>query len=67
MDQNYNIFKEYPDVVDFDTMRKMLGGIGKNLAYSLLHSKKIYAIKLGRAWLITKANIIKYLYQEENK
>lgn len=35
------MFKDYPDVVDVETMREMLGGIHKSFAYRLIRSNKI--------------------------
>ena len=32
-----SVFSEYPDVVNVDQLRKMLGGIGPKAAYQLLH------------------------------
>ena len=58
------MFHEYNDVVDVETMRQMLGGIGKNTAYKLLSEQIIKSKKIGRKYLIPKANIIKFL---ENK
>lgn len=56
-----NMFKNQPDVVGFETMRKMLGGIGKKSAYKLLQEKKIYAKKVAREYKIPKICIINYL------
>ena len=60
-----DIFKEYPDAVNVSQMREMLGGIGKNLAYSLLTNKTNPAKKLGKDWLIEKIHIINYLLTDE--
>ena len=59
---NYNsMFLNYPDVVNFTQMKEMLGNIGSTLAYKLLRENEIKSIKVGRAYRISKSNIIKYL------
>lgn len=59
------MFRDYPDVVDVDTMRKMLGDIGRKLAYRLLSEGKIESLKIGRAYKIPKINIISYLRSQQ--
>ena len=59
------MFRDYPDVVDVDTMRKMLGDIGRKLAYRLLSEGKIEGLKIGRAYKIPKINIISYLRSQQ--
>ena len=60
--ENYSImFTSYPDIVNIDQMRKMLGGIGITLAYKLLKSRTIKSLKIGREYKIPKASIIEYL------
>ena len=39
--QHCPLFKDYPDVVDVETLCHMLGGISKPTAYKLLHENKI--------------------------
>ena len=34
------MFENYPDVVEVDDLRKMLGGISKKLAYRLLSDQE---------------------------
>lgn len=59
---NYNsMFSNYPDVVNFTQMKEMLGNIGSTLAYKLLRENLIKSIKIGRAYKITRNNIIEYL------
>lgn len=55
---------DYPDVLDVEQMREILG-IGKNLAYQLLIDKKIKAKKIGHNWIIAKSNLIKYILCED--
>ena len=55
------MFAGYPDVVNVDQLREMLGGIGYNAAYGLLHDGSIRFFKIGKAFRIPKINIIEYL------
>ena len=65
---NYTMmFTTYPDVVNIDQMRAMLGGIGITLAYRLLKKKIIHSIKIGREYKIPKASIIAYLVKNEDE
>lgn len=57
----HNMFKDYPDIVGVNDMRKMLGGIGRTSAYKLLKEKIIYSKKIAREYKIPKICIIEYL------
>jgi len=57
------MFDEYADVVNVDDLCLMLGGISKKLAYRLLSSGKVKAIKIGREYKIPKSNVRTYLLQ----
>lgn len=59
------MFAEYPDVVEVDDLRKMLGGISKKLAYRLLAEEEIRSVRVGRAYKIPKLCVIEYLLGEE--
>ena len=59
------MFEKYPDVVEVDDLRVMLGGISKRLAYKLLTNQEIRSVKVGRAYKIPKICIIEYLLGEE--
>ena len=59
------MFMEYPDVVEVDDLRKMLGGISKKLAYRLLAEEEIRSVRVGRAYKIPKLCVIEYLLGEE--
>lgn len=59
------MFEKYPDVVEVDDLRMMLGGISKKLAYRLLADQEIRAVKVGRTYKIPKICVIEYLMGEE--
>ena len=65
MKQQQPMFTEYPDVVEVDDLRKMLGGISKKLAYRLLAEQEIRSVRVGRTYKIPKLCIIEYLLGEE--
>ena len=65
MNKKYTMFDRYPEVVEVDDLRKMLGGISRKLAYKLLADKEIRAVKVGRTYKIPKVCIIEYLMGEE--
>ena len=41
-----SMFEKYPDVVEVDDLRKMLGGISRRLAYRLLTEQEIRCVKV---------------------
>ena len=55
------MFAAYPDVVNVDQLREMLGGVGYKAAYGLLQDGSIRFLKIGKAFRIPKINIIEYL------
>ncbi len=59
------MFEKYPDVVEVDDLRMMLGGISRKLAYRLLSDQEIRAVKVGRTYKIPKICVIEYLMGEE--
>ena len=59
------MFENYPDVVEVEDLRVMLGGISKRLAYRLLADQEIRSVKVGRAYKIPKICIIEYLMGDE--
>lgn len=59
------IFEEYPDVVEVEDLRQMLGGISRKLAYKLLAENEIRSVRVGRAYKIPKVCVINYLIGEE--
>ena len=48
------MFENYPDVVEVDDLRVMLGGISKKLAYRLLADREIRSVRVGRTYKIPK-------------
>ena len=55
------LFADYPDVVNVEQMREMLGGICDKTAYRLLRSGEIRSFIVGRSYRIPKLNILEYL------
>ena len=55
------MFEDYPDVVEVDDLRKMLGGISRKLAYRLLADQEIKSVRIGRTYKIPKLCVIEYL------
>ena len=58
--QQYEMFKEYPDVVGIDELCRMLS-IGRSLAYRIVNDKTIPAKRLGKAFIIAKLDVIEYV------
>ena len=54
------MFTSYPEMVNIIQLREMLG-IGITLAYRLVKTKQIPALKIGRQYKIPKINIIDYV------
>ena len=60
-DQSYGIhLKDYPDIMDVDTMCQLLG-ISTKTGYKLLKSNMITGLKVGRAYRIPKMHVLSYL------
>ena len=49
MQKKNEMFAEYPDVVDVEQLREMLGGISRKLAYRLLASGELRCVRIGRS------------------
>ena len=56
-----SVFSEYPDVVNVDQLRKMLGGIGPKAAYQLLHDGIIGSKRIGKKYLVPKICVLDYI------
>lgn len=48
IENKYELFADYPDVVSFEDMRAMLGGLGKKTSYKLLKNGTIYGKKVRK-------------------
>ena len=60
-DQSYGIhLKDYPDIMDVDTMCQLLG-ISTKTGYKLLKSNTITGLKVGRAYRIPKKHVLSCL------
>ena len=64
MQKKNDMFAEYPDVVDVEQLRRMLGGISRKLAYHLLASGELRCVRIGRSYRIPKLCVIEYLTGE---
>ena len=58
---NTEIFKDYPDVITIDQLQKMLN-IGRNSAYELLRNNIIKSVRVGKRYIIPKVYVIAYLF-----
>jgi len=59
--ENNQLFNNYPDIVNIDQLRQMLGGICKNKAYELVRSGKISALPCINTYKIPKINVINFI------
>ena len=56
----YNIvFKDYPDVLNVEELREILG-VSPKTVYRLLRKNTIESLKVGREFRIPKVNVMKY-------
>ena len=62
MDQQYELLKEYKDVLTFCELKKVLK-LGKSKTYQLLQDGTIKSIRIGTKYRIPKPYVIKYLCQ----
>ncbi len=58
------IFQDYPDIVDIKQLQSMLD-ISRHLAYTLIKSGELRAIKIGKAYKIPKVNVIRYVLAQQ--
>ena len=54
------VLKEYPDIMDVETMCKALN-ISEKTGYKLLKNGQITAMKVGRAYRIPKLHVLAYM------
>ncbi len=54
-------FASYPDLVTTEQARIMLGGVGINTIYYLLHNNRLEHYHIRGAFLIPKAALIGYI------
>ena len=54
------LLKDYPDIMGIEEMSAALG-VSIKTAYKLLREGKITAIKVGRAYRISKIHLLAYL------
>ena len=60
MNNNKELFHEYPDVVTTKDVQQMLH-VGRNSVYQLLKENKIKTIKIGKKYVIPKKSVINFL------
>ena len=58
--ESQELFTNYPDILSVAQLMELLQ-IGKVLAYKLIESKKVKAIKIGREYKILKNSIIELI------
>lgn len=58
--RNEHNWRDYPDVMDIGQMCEALG-VSTKTGYKLLKDGKIEYLKIGRAYRIPKAHILRYL------
>jgi hypothetical protein len=63
MDKQYytNLFIDYPDVVDLQQFREMLGGIADSTARKLMRENRVRHYNIRNKYLIPKAWVIEYV------
>ena len=62
--EKQELFTNHPDILSVTQLMEILQ-IGKVLAYKLIDSKKIKAIKIGREYKILKNSIIDFINNGE--
>ena len=60
MNNNNELFREYPDVVTIKDVQNMLH-VGRNSVYQLLKENQIKTIKVGKKYVIPKKSVISFL------
>lgn len=63
MNENQEMFTNYPDVVSPVELQDMLG-ICRTKAYNLLQTREIKSRKVGTKYKIPKINVIKFMQED---
>ena len=58
--QTKELFKDYNDVVTIEEIMKMLH-IGRSSVYELLQNGKLYSVKIGKKYIVTKQSVINFI------
>lgn len=64
-EMNISMFSKYEDIVSVEDVMGMLH-IGKSAVYSLLKSKTIRCVRVGRKYIISKKSVIKFIEENAN-
>jgi len=64
LEQENQIYINYPDVVSVRQLQEMLGGISRNLVYRLLRQHNFEYRKIGREYRIKKSSVVQFFYSE---
>lgn len=59
------LFASYPDMVDTQTFRTMLGGIGDRFARHLIRQQRVISVFVKPNYWISKQSIIEFLLSED--
>lgn len=62
--ESQELFTNYPDILSVQQLMELLQ-IGKVLAYRLIDTKKVKAIKIGREYKVLKNSIIEFINNGE--
>lgn len=57
-------FKDYPDIVNLEQFREMLGCIGDSTARKLMREKRVKHFCIRHTYMIPKAHVIEYVLSE---
>ena len=60
------MFKNYPDLLEVKDVHKILG-VSSHYVYQMIANKELFAVKLGKAYKISKIRLIEYLIGENRQ
>lgn len=60
------MFPDYPDIVTVRQLQEMLG-ISRPLAYDLINSGEVQAVKIGNSFKIPKVSVINYVTDDRKE